>query len=89
MLCDSLKVWDGVGDRRGLQEGGTHIDLGLIDVDVWQRQHNIVKQLSSSKKKKKCVCWVLERSLFKTVFYFLNWRIIAFPCCVCFCCPTT
>ena len=46
LLCDTggqpsalrqPRVWDAVGDGRGVQEGGDKVCLGLIHVDVWQK----------------------------------------------------
>ena len=51
VLCDNLEGWDGVGGGREVQDGGdkrvcccsvaklcpTHVYLGLIHVDVWQK----------------------------------------------------
>ena len=37
-----------MGGGREVQEGGACEYLWVIHVDVWQRQHNIVKQLSSN-----------------------------------------
>ena len=36
-LCGYLEGWDGEGDRREFQEGGTYVYLRLIHVDVWKK----------------------------------------------------
>ena len=37
MLWDNLEGWDGDGGGRKVQDGGTHVHLWLIYVDVWQK----------------------------------------------------
>ena len=53
MLCDKLEGWDGVGGGREVQEGGTHVYLWLIHVDVEQKPTQyckaIILQLKISK----------------------------------------
>ena len=36
VLCDNLEGWDGEGGER-VQEGGAHIYLWPVHVDVWQK----------------------------------------------------
>ena len=43
VLCDNPEGWGGEGGGRGVQEEGTLVCLWLIHVDVWQKNHNIVK----------------------------------------------
>ena len=42
-LCINLQGWDGEGDGRELQKG--YVYLWLIQVEVWQKISNSVKQL--------------------------------------------
>ena len=44
--CDDPEGWDGEGGEKRVQDGGTHIHLWLIHVNVWQNHYNIVKQLA-------------------------------------------
>ena len=50
VLCDNLDGWGGVGGGGMFKGEGTDVYLWPIHVDVWQKQHNIVKQLNSDKK---------------------------------------
>ena len=34
---DNAEGWCGEGEVRGVQDGGTHVHLRLIHVDVWQK----------------------------------------------------
>ena len=43
VLWDNLEGWGGEGGAKGIQDGGTHVHLWLIHVDVWLNYHNIVK----------------------------------------------
>ena len=38
--------WDGDGGGRGAQNGGTHVHLWLIHVDVWQKPPQYYKVIS-------------------------------------------
>ena len=37
VLWDNSEGWDGEGSWRGAQDGGTHVHLWLIHVDVWNK----------------------------------------------------
>ena len=37
VLWDNPEGWVGEGGGRGVQDGGTHIHLWLIHVNVWQK----------------------------------------------------
>ena len=43
VLWDNPEGWGREGGGREAQDGGTHVYLWLIHVDVWQNQHSIVK----------------------------------------------
>ena len=45
VLYDDLEWWDSVGGQREVQEGGTHVCLWLIHVDVWQRSTQYSKAI--------------------------------------------
>ena len=36
VLWDNTEIWGGEGGGRGFQDGGAHVHLWLIHVDVWQ-----------------------------------------------------
>ena len=40
---DDPERWDGKGGGRRVQDGGTHVHLWWIHVNVWQNQDNIIK----------------------------------------------
>ena len=42
-LLENSESWGGEGGGMGVQNGGTHVRLWLIHVDVWQNHHNVVK----------------------------------------------
>ena len=42
-LSDNPEGYDGEGDGRGIQDGGTHVYLWLIHVDVWQKPSQYCK----------------------------------------------
>ena len=42
MVCDKLDRWE-VGEE--VQDGGAHVHLGLIGVDVWQGATQIYKAI--------------------------------------------
>ena len=50
VLCDNLDGWGGVGGGGMFKGEGTYVYLWPIHVDIWQKQHNIVKPLNSNKK---------------------------------------
>ena len=50
VLCDNLEGWDMEEDRRGIRRGGH--TCGRFMFKYGKNQHNIVKQLSSTKKRK-------------------------------------
>jgi len=37
MLWDNSEGWSKEGSERGVQDGGTHVYLWLIHVDVWEK----------------------------------------------------
>ena len=37
VLWDNPEGWGGEGGAKGVQDGGTHVHLWLIHVDVWQK----------------------------------------------------
>ena len=37
VLWDNPEGWGGEGDGRGVQDGGIHVHLWLIHIDVWQK----------------------------------------------------
>ena len=37
MLRDDLEGWDRVGGGREVQDGGAHVRLWLMHVDIWQK----------------------------------------------------
>ena len=37
MLWDNLEGWGGDGGWRGFQDGGAHLYLWLIHVDIWKK----------------------------------------------------
>ena len=37
VLWDNPEGWGGEGGGRRVQDGGTHVQLWLIHVDVWQK----------------------------------------------------
>jgi len=37
VLWDNTEWWGEEGGRRRVQDGGTHVELWLIHVDVWQK----------------------------------------------------
>ena len=41
VLCDNLEGWE--GDGRWVQDGGTHVYLWPIHVDVWQKPSQYCK----------------------------------------------
>ena len=46
VFCDNLEGWDGVGEGKGVQEGGDIcVYLRLIHVDVWQRPTQYCKAI--------------------------------------------
>ena len=55
VLCDNLEGWGGEGDGRWVQDGGTHVYLWPIHVDVWQKPSQyckvIIFQLNNCFKK--------------------------------------
>ena len=46
VLWDNPEGWGGEGDRREVQDGGTHVHLWLIHVDVWQKTPRYCKIIS-------------------------------------------
>ena len=50
VLWDGPEGWDGKGGGKGVQDGGTHLYMWLIHVDVC-KNHHIVKQLKLIKFK--------------------------------------
>ena len=50
VLCDNLDGWGGGGGGGMFKGEGTYVYLWPIHVDIWQKQHNIVKQLNYNKK---------------------------------------
>ena len=45
VLWDNPEGWGGKGGGKGVQDGGTHLYMWLIHIDVCKNHHNIVKQL--------------------------------------------
>ena len=37
VLQDNLEGWGGEGNKRQVQDRGTHVYLWLIHVDIWQK----------------------------------------------------
>ena len=48
VLWDHPEGWGGEGGGKGIQDGGTHVHLWVIHIDVWWNPPNIVKKLSSN-----------------------------------------
>ena len=46
VLWDNPEGWGGVGEGRGIQDGGTHMQPWLIHVDVWQKPLQYCKVIS-------------------------------------------
>ena len=46
VLWDNPEGWGREGGRSGVQDAGTHVHQWLIHVNVCQKHHNIVRQLS-------------------------------------------
>ena len=42
-LWDNLEGWGGEGWGSGVQDGGTHVNLWLIHVIVWQKKSQYCK----------------------------------------------
>ena len=57
VLCDNLEGWDGLGGGGRFEREGTHVYLGLIHADVWQKPIHYCKaitlQLKINRSKKK------------------------------------
>ena len=49
-LCNHLERWDGEGDGREVQEGGTYVTYDWFMLMFGRKQQNSVKQLSFNKK---------------------------------------
>ena len=49
-LCDNLEGWDGEGDGREVQEGGTYVTYDWFMLMFGRNQHSSVKQLSFDEK---------------------------------------
>ena len=47
MLWYNPEGWGGQGGGRRVQDGGIHVHLWLIHVDVWQKPPQYLKSLSS------------------------------------------
>ena len=43
VLWDKPEGWNGEGSGREVQDGGTHVHLWLIHVDVWQKPSQYYK----------------------------------------------
>ena len=46
VFWENPEGWGGKGGRRGVQDGGTHVHLWLIHVDVWQNPSQYCKVIS-------------------------------------------
>ena len=46
VLWDNPEGWGGEGGRRRVKDGGTHVHLWLIHVDVWQNPPQHCKVIS-------------------------------------------
>ena len=59
VLWDNPEGWSGEEGGRGVQDGGTHVHLWLIHIDVWVKPPHYCKVISLQlKKKKKVLKWV-------------------------------
>ena len=43
---DDPEGWDGEGEGRGVQDGGTHVHPWLVHVNVWQKRLQCCKVIS-------------------------------------------
>ena len=50
VLCNNPEGWGGEGGGRGVQDGGTHVYLWLIHVDVWQKPSQYCKVIMLQSK---------------------------------------
>ena len=48
VLWDNPEGWGGEGGGKGIQDGGKHVHLWVIHIDVWQKLPIILKKLSSN-----------------------------------------
>ena len=46
VLCDNLEGWDGLGGGGRFEREGTHVYLGLIHADVWQKPIQYCKAIT-------------------------------------------
>ena len=66
-LCDNLEGWEGVGDEKEVQEGGTYKYLRLIHIAVLQKSTQYYKAVIPQLKINKCF-----KDFFKYKFLYLK-----------------
>ena len=45
VLWDNPEGWDGEGGGREIQDGGTHVHLWVIHVNIWQKPPQYCKEI--------------------------------------------